>query len=354
MRQNCKFHFFIAANMLCIHIQHTILNLKIFAHHLNYNKIHFLKAGRPMDKKKQVKPEHISQEIYDLFDDYVHSRIDRRGFLNGVSKFTMAGLTASAILDYLSPQYAEAQQVSPDDPRLSSNFIEYQSPNGSGTMRALLAQKAHSDKKGKHKRPGIVVVHENRGLNPHIEDVTRRAALEGYIALGPDALTPLGGYPGNDDDGRDLQSTLDRDQILEDFIAGYEYLKDHPDCNGRIGVVGFCFGGWVANMMSVRIPSLDAAVPFYGSQAPLEEVPAINAPLLMQFAENDARVNEGWPPYEEALIANHKKYKVYTYAGTQHGFHNDTTPRYSPEAAQLAWERTIMFFDKHLDKKHKH
>ena len=286
----------------------------------------------------------ISQEIYDLFDDYVHSRIDRRSFLSGVSKYAATGLSATAILAFLSPRYAEATQVADDDPGLKSEFIKYNSPNGYGEIRALLSRPIAN----KSKLPGIIVVHENRGLNPHIEDVTRRAALEGYLAIGPDALSSLGGYPGTDDEGREMQKTLDRDKILLDFIAAFNYLKSHPECNGKIGVVGFCFGGWISNMMAARVPELAAAVPFYGGQAPLEEVPAINAPLLLQFAENDGWVNKGWPDYEAELKKQKKTYTAYTYPGTQHGFHNDTTPRFSKDAASLAWKRSIAFFDKHL------
>lgn len=203
-------------------------------------------------------------------------------------------------------------------------------------------------KNNQRKLGGIVVVHENRGLNPHIEDVTRRAALAGFVSLAPDALSPLGGYPGNDDDGRTLQSKRDRNEMLEDFIAGYEYLKTNEFCNGKVGVVGFCFGGWIANMMAVRIPGLAAAVPFYGGQPPIENVPQIKAPLLLHYAELDTHVNEGWPAYEKALKENHKEYTAFMYANANHGFHNDTTPRYDKEAAQLAWQRTIDFFDQKL------
>lgn len=203
-------------------------------------------------------------------------------------------------------------------------------------------------KNNQKKLGGIVVVHENRGLNPHIEDVARRAALAGFVSLAPDALSPLGGYPGNDDDGRTLQSKRDRNEMLEDFIAGYEYLKTNEFCNGKVGVVGFCFGGWIANMMAVRIPSLAAAVPFYGGQPPIEDVPQIKAPLLLHYAELDTHVNEGWPAYEKALKENHKEYIAFMYTNANHGFHNDTTPRYDKEAAQLAWQRTIDFFGQKL------
>lgn len=315
-----------------------------------------MKKNTTRSQDKALSNKDISPEVWKLFDDYVHSRIDRRQFLSGASKASMAGVSASAILAFLSPRYAEATQVKADDPRLQSEFIEYPSPKGAGasangasTMRALLSRPKNMSKKSvAEKLPGIIVVHENRGLNPHIEDVTRRAALEGFIALGPDALTPLGGYPGTDDEGRALQQKRDRNEILEDFIAAFEYLKKHPECNGSIGVVGFCFGDWVSNMMAARVPELKAAVPFYGGQAPLDEVANIRAPLLLQFAENDERVNQGWPDYEAALKKNNKAFSAYTYPETQHGFHNDTTPRYDPEAAKLAWQRTIAFFKEHL------
>ncbi|HMF71121.1 MAG TPA: dienelactone hydrolase family protein, partial [Flavitalea sp.] len=231
-----------------------------------------------------------------------------------------------------------------DDARLTSEYVNYQSPKGGGSIKALLSKPV--DAKGK--LGGIVVVHENRGLNPYIEDVTRRAALAGFISIGPDALTPLGGYPGNDDKGRELQSKRDRNEMLEDFIAGYEYLKNHKDCNGKVGVVGFCFGGWIANMMAVRIPDLAASVPFYGGQPAKEDVPKIKAPLLIHYGELDTRVNEGWPAYEAALKENKKEYKAYIYPNANHGFHNDTTPRYDKAAAELAWTRTIDFFKAEL------
>jgi carboxymethylenebutenolidase len=243
------------------------------------------------------------------------------------------------------PVYANAMQVGPDDPRLKSEYVFYESPNGGGKIKALLSMPVDAKKK----LGGIVVVHENRGLNPYIEDVARRAALAGFITLAPDALTPLGGYPGNDDQGREMQSKLDRNKILEDFIAGYEYLKLNKACNGKIGVVGFCFGGWVANMMAVRISGLSAAVPFYGGQPAKEDVPKIQAPLLLHYAGLDTRVNEGWPAYEQALKENKKIYTVYIYPDVNHGFHNDTTPRYDKAAAELAWSRTIDFFNEKLN-----
>lgn len=289
---------------------------------------------------KEIRKEDLSQEVFDLYDDYAHNRIDRRQFLNKLSAYAIGGLTVASLLSFIMPNYQETLQIQPDDPRLKSEYITYDSPSGGGEIKGLLSRPA--DAKGK--LPGIVVVHENRGLNPHIEDVGRRAALAGFISLAPDALTPLGGYPGNDDDGRSLQRQRDRNEMLEDFIAAYKYLNSHPDCTGKVGVVGFCFGGWISNMMAVKIPSLSAAVPFYGGQPDAESVPQINAPLLLHFAGLDTRVNEGWPAYEEALKDNNKEYKAYIYPDVNHGFHNDSTPRYDKEAAELAWSRTIEFF----------
>lgn len=258
-----------------------------------------------------------------------------------LSIYAVGGLTVSSLMSFLMPDYKNAIQIKSGDPRLKSEYITYQSVKGGGTIKALLSMPADA----KTKLGGIVVVHENRGLNPYIEDVARRAALAGFISLAPDALTPLGGYPGNDDAGRELQSKRDRNEMLEDFIAGYDYLKSNKDCNGKVGVVGFCFGGWIANMMAVRIPELSAAVPFYGAQPATEDVPKIKAPLLLHYAALDTNVNNGWPSYEAALKANAKEYTAYVYPNVNHGFHNDTTPRYDKAAAELAWKRTIDFFN---------
>ena len=293
---------------------------------------------------KNIKKEDLKQEVFDLFDSYVHSKIDRRIFINKLQAYAVGGLTVASILSFLLPRYVEAQQVKQDDPRLKSEYIEYDSPKGAGKMRGLLTRPA----KNEMKLPGVVVVHENRGLNPHIEDVARRAALEGFIAFAPDALFPLGGYPGSDDEGRTLQRQRDRKEMLEDFIAAYEYLKDHDECSGNVGVVGFCFGGSISNLMAVHVPDLKAAVPFYGGQAPIEDVPKIKAPLLLHFASLDKRVNEGWPAYETALKEHKKEYIAHMYPDVNHGFHNDTTPRYDEEAAKLAWQRTIDFFKEKL------
>lgn len=293
---------------------------------------------------KKLTNEDLGQEVFELFDRYVHSQISRREFMDRVSTYAVGGLTVAAILEYLSPDYAAAQQIRAGDARLDEAYVEYESPQGGGTIRGLLATPAGNEAR----LPGVVVVHENRGLNPHIEDVCRRAGLANFVALAPDALTPLGGYPGNDDDGRALQRQRDRDAMLNDFIAAFEYLKTHPACSGTVGVVGFCFGGWISNMMAVRVPELAAAVPFYGGQPDAADVPAIQAPLLLHFAGLDERVNAGWPAYEAALMEHQKAYTVHFYPEVHHGFHNDTTPRYNEAAATLAWQRTIDFFNERL------
>lgn len=289
---------------------------------------------------KKIKKEDINQEVFDLYDDYAHNRLDRRKFMERLSTFAVGGITVPALLSFIMPDYEGKIQVKANDNRLKSEFINYESPKGGGTMKGLLSRPAGEI----GKLPGIIVVHENRGLNPHIEDVARRAALAGFISLAPDALTPLGGYPGNDDEGRTLQRQRDKPEMLQDFIAAFEYLKANPECNGKIGVVGFCFGGWISNMMAVHVPELKAAVPFYGGQPSAEEVPNIKAPLLLHFAANDKRVNAGWPDYAKALQENNKEYSAHLYPDVNHGFHNDTTGRYNWDAAQLAWQRTIDFF----------
>lgn len=288
----------------------------------------------------EIKKDQVKQEVFDLYDDYAHNRIDRREFAQRLSQYAVGGVTVAALMSFLMPDYKGQIQIPQNDPRLKTEYINYDSPKGGKTIKGLLSKPA--DAKGK--LGGIVVVHENRGLNPHIEDVGRRAALAGFISLAPDALTPLGGYPGTDDAGRELQSKRDRNEMLEDFIAAYDTLKKHPDCNGKVGVVGFCFGGWISNMMAVKIPTLSAAVPFYGGQPADADVGKINAPLLIHYAELDTRVNEGWPAYEAALKQNHKDYTMHMYPKANHGFHNDTTPRYDKEQAELAWKRTIEFF----------
>jgi carboxymethylenebutenolidase len=292
----------------------------------------------------QINKEDISQEVFDLYDDYAHNRLTRRVFVEKLSLFAVGGLTVAALMSFLMPDYKGNVQIKPDDPRLQSGYINYSSPKGGGTIKGLLSKPIDAKKK----LGGIIVVHENRGLNPYIEDVARRAAVAGFISLAPDALTPLGGYPGNDDEGRTMQSKRDKGEMEEDFIAAYDYLKSHKDCNGKVGVVGFCFGGGIANMMAVRIPELAAAVPFYGSQPAVTDVPKIKAPLMLHYASLDTRITEGWPPYEAALKENGKKYQVFIYENVNHGFHNDTTPRYDKAAAELAWKRSIDFFGEYL------
>ena len=292
---------------------------------------------------KKLKKEDIKQEVFDLYDDYAHNRVSRRLFLDKLSAYAVGGLTVGSMLSFISPDYVKKIQIKQDDPNLKSEFITYDSPKGGGVIKGLLSKPVAA----KEKLPGIIVVHENRGLNPHIEDVGRRAALAGFISLAPDALTPLGGYPGTDDEGRELQRKRDKDEMLQDFIAAYSYLKNHPDCTGKVGVVGFCFGGWISNMMAVEVSDLGASVPFYGGQ-PTKNIEKIKAPLLLHFGELDKRVNEGWPDYEAALKKYGKDYTAYIYKNANHGFHNDTTPRYDREAAELAWQRTIDFFKKHL------
>ena len=292
---------------------------------------------------KMLRKEDIKQEVFDLYDAYAHNRIQRRDFMQKLSVYAVGGITVASLMSFLMPNYENTFLVDKNNPDLDSKYITYNSPKGGGEIKALLSK----PKSGKNKLPGIVVVHENRGLNPYIEDTARRAALEGFITIAPDALSPLGGYPGNDDEGREMQATRDRNEMLEDFIAAFEYLKSNKNCNGKIGVVGFCFGGWISNMMAVKVPNLAAAVPFYGGQ-PTENIADINAPLMLQYAGLDERVNAGWTEYEKALKENDKEYQVFFYPEVNHGFHNTSTPRYNKEAAELAWSRTITFFKEKL------
>jgi carboxymethylenebutenolidase len=284
------------------------------------------------------------QEVLDLFDGYVHGAMSRRDFLDRAAKYAIGGFTAAAMLETLSPNFAWAQQVAKDDKRIRAEYLTYPSPQGSGTMKGYFARPA----KAAGKLPGVVVIHENRGLNPYIEDVARRLAVEGYVAFAPDALTPVGGYPGNEDEARALFAKQDPKQRIEDLVAGANFLKSHAECNGRIGAVGFCFGGGICNLLAVRLPDLAASVPFYGIQVSAEDTAKIKAPLLIHYAENDERINKGWPAYEAALKANGARYQAHFYPGTQHGFHNDTTPRYDEAAAKLAWSRTLAFFKEHV------
>ncbi len=286
------------------------------------------------------------QAALDLYDKYAHGFIDRRTFMARLGRLAVGGLTVAALANSLLPNYALAEQVKADDPRIVGEDVPYRSPMGAGDMMGYLVRPI--DACDTNPRPGVVVIHENRGLNPYIRDVARRLAVAGYIAFAPDALYPLGGYPGNDDDGRTMQRERDRDEMVEDFKAAVAYLQQHPNCTGNVGCVGFCFGGSVSNRLAAEVPSLKAAVPFYGGGVPAEAVPNINAPLLIHLGELDTRVNAGWPDYEAALKANGKSYEMHMYNGANHGFHNDTTPRYDAEAAELAWSRTLAFFAKHL------
>jgi len=286
-------------------------------------------------------------ELLILFDAYVHGAVDRRGFLDRAAKFAGAGVSAAMLLDALNPKFAEAQQVKKDDPRLKAEYVEYDSPQGYGKMKGYLVRPANAS----GKLPGIVVVHENRGLNPHIEDIARRLALDNFVAFAPDALTPLGGYPAaGEDEARTLFGKLDQTKTREDMVAAVSFLKARPECTGRIGAVGFCYGGGIANMLATRVPDLGAAVPFYGSTPSPEEAAKIKAPLLIHYAGTDERINALWPAYETALKAANVKHTMHMYPGTQHGFNNDTTPRYDEAAAKLAWQRTVEFFNANLRK----
>ncbi|MSR22318.1 MAG: dienelactone hydrolase family protein [Gemmatimonadetes bacterium] len=293
---------------------------------------------------KREQSSDFDPDLLHLFDKYVHGGISRREFLDGAARFAVGGMTAQRILERLSPNYGLAREISEGDPRLEDEYITYPAPLGHGSMRAYLARPAQVT----GRLPGVIVVHENRGLNPYIEDVSRRLAVANFLALAPDGLTPVGGYPGDEDRGRELQSSLDPAQLVEDFVAAAVYLMGHPECTGRVGVVGFCYGGGVANTLAVRLPNLGAAVPFYGRQPTAAQVAQIKAPLLIQYAEDDQGVNSGWPAFEAALKANDVLYTAYVYEGTMHGFHNNTTPRYNEAAARLAWERTIAFFNQTL------
>jgi carboxymethylenebutenolidase len=286
----------------------------------------------------------FAPELLELYDYYAHGRISRRDFLDRAAAFTVAGMTASALLASLSPNYAMAQQVEFTDPDIVAEYVTYPSPKGNGQVRAYLVRPA----KAAGKLAGVVVVHENRGLNPYIEDVARRVAKAGFIALAPDGLTSVGGYPGNDDKGRELQQTVDPQKLMNDFFAAIEWLMAHDASTGKVGITGFCYGGGVANAAAVAYPELAAAVPFYGRQPKAEDVAKIKAPLLLHYGELDKAINEGWPAYEKALKADGKTYEAYIYPGANHGFHNDSTPRYDKAAAELAWERTVAWFKRYL------
>ena len=282
-----------------------------------------------------------------LFDAYVHGHIDRRGFLDKARKYAVGGVTAAMLLDALSPDFVSAQQVAKDDKRIRAESLEFPSPQGYGTGKGYLVRPAASS----GKLPGVLVIHENRGLNPHIEDIARRLALDNFIAFAPDALTPLGGYPASgEDEARQLFPKLEAPKTREDMVAAFGFLKARPECTGRIGAVGFCWGGGMVNYLATRLPDLAAGVPFYGSAAPAADVPKIKSPLLIHYAGTDERINAAWPAYETALKAANVPYTMHMYDGTQHGFNNDTTPRYDEKAAKLAWQRTVEFFNKQLRK----
>jgi carboxymethylenebutenolidase len=283
-------------------------------------------------------------ELLELYDYYVHGKIARREFLDRAGKYAVGGRTAAGLLASLSPNYALAQQVPFTSPEIVAEYVTYPSPNGHGKVRGYLVRPA----KATGRVPGVVVVHENRGLNPYIEDVTRRAALAGFVALAPDGLSSVGGYPGNDEKGRVLQQQVDPKKLMNDFFAAIEFLMGHEATNGKIGITGFCYGGGVANAAAVAYPELGAAVPFYGRQPKAEDVAKIRAPLLLHYAELDTGINEGWPAYEAALKAQGKTYEAHIYPGVNHGFHNDSTPRYDEAAAKLAWDRTIGWFRRYL------
>jgi carboxymethylenebutenolidase len=286
----------------------------------------------------------FDQEVLNLFDAYVHGALDRRGFLEKASRYAVGGMTAAMLLDELSPKFAEAQVVRTDDARIAAEYLEYDSPNGSGKMRGYFVRPATAT----GKLPGILVIHENRGLNPHIEDIARRIALDNFVAFAPDALFPLGGYPGTEEKARELFPRLEQPKTREDFVAAAAFLKARPESTGKIGAVGFCWGGGMVNYLATRLSDLAAGVPFYGSAPNTEDVAKIKCPLLVQSAEVDERINASWPAFEQALKAANVTYERHLYPGTQHGFNNDTTPRYDAAAAKLAWERTIAFFNKYV------
>jgi carboxymethylenebutenolidase len=299
------------------------------------------KGTTKMERKKAAD---FPQGLLDLFDHYVHGEISRRQFLDGATKYAVGGLTAMAIWESLRPNYALAEQVHPDDQRLKTEYVTVPSPQGNGNIRGYFVRPANAAKN----LPGVLVLHENRGLNPYIEDVARRLGTANFLAFAPDGLTSVGGYPGDDEKGAAVFGKVDENKMFEDFVASADWLKSQSECTGKMGVVGFCFGGTMANRLAVRLPDLGAAVPFYGRQPSALDAAKIKAPLLLHYASLDTRITGGWPSYEEALKANHVTYTVYIYEGVNHGFHNDTTPRYDEAAAKLAWQRTLDFFNKYL------
>jgi carboxymethylenebutenolidase len=297
--------------------------------------------GKPTPRKSA---KDFDSRILEIFDGYVHGRMSKREFIERAGKFAAAGVTGAMILEQLQPNYALAQQVAPDDPAIETMTAEYMSPEGNGRMTGLMAKPMGAT----GKLAAVLVIHENRGLNAYIADVVRRVAKAGYLAFGPDGLSPLGGYPGNDDQGREMQASLDPARLMADFFAAYEFLRGHEGSTGKVGAVGFCYGGGVCNALAVAYPDLAASVPFYGRQPAIEDVAKIEAPLMLHYAGLDERINAGWPAYEDALKAAGKSYEAFIYEDVNHGFHNDTTPRYDAAAAELAWSRTMDFFARHL------
>lgn len=298
-----------------------------------------------MPAPARKKASDFDPRILEIFDGYVHGKYSKREFIREAGRYAAAGVTGAALLAQLQPNYALAQQVAPDDPAIETETITFDSPEGHGAISGLMAKPAGTS----GKLPAVLVVHENRGLNPYIEDVVRRTAKAGYLALGPDGLSPLGGYPGTDDEGRTMQRSMDRTKLMQDFFAAFEFLRDHEGSTGKVGAVGFCYGGGVCNALAVAYPDLAASVPFYGRQPSAEDVLSIEAPLMIHYAGNDERINAGWPAYSAALSEHQKAFSVHFYPDVNHGFHNDTTPRYDEAAAKLAWSRTLDFFERKLN-----
>ena len=295
-------------------------------------------------KNKRLTAKDFDPKILELYDHYAHGKMTKRELLKNIGKYTAAGVTALSVFNNLMPNYALAEQVNFNDPEIKANYITYNSKNGNGKINAYYVKPS----KITEKTSAVLVIHENRGLNPYIKDVARRVAKAGFIALAPDGLSSLGGYPGNDAEGKILQKKIDREKLLNDFFNAFEFLYNHQDTNKKIGAVGFCYGGGVCNALAVAYPELSGSVPFYGSQARSEDVKKIKTPLLLHYAEFDERINKGWPEYEAALKSNKKKYQAYIYKGCNHGFHNDSTPRYDEKNANLAWKRTVNFFRENL------
>jgi carboxymethylenebutenolidase len=295
-------------------------------------------------ERERLTTKDFNPELWGIFDQYVHGDIDRRGFLDRAAKYAAAPVTAAMLLDMMNPKFAEAQQVAKDDKRIKTEWVEIPSPSGYGKIKAYVCKPASAT----GKLPGVLVIHENRGLNPHIEDIARRLAVDNFLAIAPDALTPLGGYPGDEDKARELFPKLEQPKTREDFLAATHYLRTRSDSTGKIGAVGFCYGGGMVNFLATRVPELAAGVPFYGGGPPIEDVKNIKAAMLIQHGGNDKRLVEAWPAYEAALKANNIRYEGFVYPNAEHGFNNDTTPRYDAATAKLAWDRTIALFNKHL------